>query len=147
VPDLAPPPFGPEVEARFPAAAYNIKEAVRCLALRRTIAAVFHCVGVLEHGLRAHARWRGTLDPLPQIGRRWQSILSDLRSQGCDSEVFAAVDAVRRGWPGTALQVGPKYNEEEAERILRLVEAFLRHLAARCDEDGAPWVRLGSEVS
>ena len=130
VPDLAPPPFGPEVEARFPAAAHDIEEAVHCLALRRTIATVFHCVGALEHGLRAHARWRGVLDPPPQIGQRWQSILSDLRSQGCDSEVFAALDAVRRGWRGATLQVGPKYTDEEAERILHLVEAFLRHLAA-----------------
>jgi len=139
-PDLAPAAFGPEVEAQFPAAAYDIDEAARCLALHRTTAAVFHCLGVLEHGLRAHARWRGVLDPPPQAGQRWQSVLSDLRSHGCDTEVFAAVDAVRRGWRSAALQVGPKYTEEEAERILRLVEAFMRCLATRCDEDGIPTV-------
>jgi hypothetical protein len=139
-PDLAPAAFGSEVEARFPVAAYDIEEAARCLALRRTTAAVFHCMGVLEHGLRAHARWRGVLDPPAQAGQRWQSILSDLHAQGCDSEVLAAIDAVRRGWRGAALQVGPKYTEEEAERILRLVEAFMRCLAARFDEDGIPAV-------
>jgi hypothetical protein len=130
--------FGPEVEAQFPAAAYDIDEAARCLALRRTTAAVFHCLGVLENGLRAHARWRDVREPPTQAGQRWQSILSDLRSQGCDTEVFATVDAIRRGWRSAALQVGPKYTEEEAERILRLVEAFMRCLAARCDEDGIP---------
>jgi hypothetical protein len=139
-PDLAPAAFGPEVEAQFPAAAYDIDEAARCLALRRTTAAVFHCLCVLEHGLRAHARWRGVRDPPPQAGQRWQSILGDLRSQGCETEVFAAADAVCRGWRNATLQVGPKYAEEEAERILRLVEAFMRCLAARCDEDGIPAV-------
>jgi len=139
-PDLPPPAFGPEVDAGFPAAAYDVDEAARCLALHRATAAVFHCLGVLEHGLRAHARWRGVLEPPPQVGQHWQSILNDLHAQGCDSEVFAAVDAVRRGWRGAALQVGSKYTEEEAERILRLVEAFMRCLAARCDEDGIPAV-------
>ena len=104
------------VEALFPSAAYDIDEAARCLALRRSTAAVFHCLAVLELGLRAHARWRGVLDPPPQAGQRWQSILADLRNQGSDTEVFAALDAVRRGWRGAALQVGPKYTEEEAER-------------------------------
>jgi hypothetical protein len=137
-PDLTSAAFGPEVEARFPVAAYDIDEAVRCLRLRRATAAVFHCMGVLEHGLRAHARWRGVLDPPAQAGQRWQSILSDLQAQGCDREVFAALDAVRRGWREAALHVGPKYTEEEAARILRLVETFMRCLAARCDEDGIP---------
>jgi hypothetical protein len=138
--NLAPAAFGSEVEARFPVAAYDIDEATRCLAQRRTTATVFHCLRMLEQGLSAHARWRGVLDPPAQAGRRWQTILGDLQGQGCDSEVFAALDAVRRGWRGTALQVGPKYTEEEAERILRLMEAFMRCLAARCDEDGIPVV-------
>jgi hypothetical protein len=56
----------------------------------------------------------------PGRAARWQSILSDLRSQGWDSELFAAVDAVRHGWRATALRVGPKYTEEEAERTFRL---------------------------
>lgn len=49
---------------------------------------------------------------------------------------MAALDAVRRGWRGATLQLGPKYTEEEAERIFRLVEAFMRRLAELCDEDG-----------
>jgi hypothetical protein len=137
-PDPPPGAFGPEVEMQFPSAAYDIDEAAQCLALRRSTAAVFHCLGVLEQGLRAHARWRGVLDPPAQVGQRWPSILGDLRSQGCDSAFFAAIDAVRRAWRGATLQVGPKYTEEEAERIVRLVEALMRCLAARCDEDGIP---------
>ena len=137
-PDLPAAPFGADVETRFPASAYDIDEAAACLALRRPTAAVFHSLCVLRQGLRAHARWQGVADPPAQAGRRWQAIVGDLRDAGDDSELLASLDAVRRGWRGAALQLGPKYTEEEAERIFRLVEAFMRRLAELCDEDGAP---------
>ena len=139
-PELPAAPFGDAVETRFPASAYDIDEAATCLALRRPTAAVFHCQAVLRQGLRAHARWHGVAGPPAQDERRWQAILSDLRDAGGDSGLVAALDAVRRGWRGATLQVGPKYTEEEAERIFRLVEAFMRRLAELCDEDGAPAV-------
>ena len=69
-PDLAPAAFGPEVEARFPAASYDIDEAACCLALRRTTTTVFHCPGVLEPGLCAHGRWSSVLNPPAQAGQR-----------------------------------------------------------------------------
>ena len=136
-PDLS-APFGPEVEARFPGSAYDIDEAGRCLALRRPTATVHHCLCILEQGLRGHALWRGAVDTPSQAGRRRQSILSDLRRDGCDSDLLAALDAVRRAWRGAVLQVGPKYTEEEAERIFGLVGPFMRRLAQLCDEDGEP---------
>jgi hypothetical protein len=84
-PALPAAPFGAEVETRFPASAYDIDEAAICLALRRPTAAMFHCLCVLQQGLRAHARWRGVADPPTQAGQRWQAILSDLRGAGGDS--------------------------------------------------------------
>ncbi|HET6240326.1 MAG TPA: hypothetical protein VFE41_35965 [Acetobacteraceae bacterium] len=62
--------------------------------------------------------------------------MSDVHNTGCDPDLFAALDAVQRGWGSTTLQVGQKYTEEEAARILRLVEAFMRCLANLCDEEG-----------
>jgi hypothetical protein len=135
---LEPAPFGPEVETQFPASAYDIDEAARCSALRRPTAAVFHCLRIVEQGLHAHARSQGVLDPPTSTGRRWTSIMADLRGTERDSDLFVALDAVRRGWRGAMLQVGAKYTEEEAERIMRLVETFMRSLAARCDEAGDP---------
>jgi hypothetical protein len=136
-PDRTASPFGPMVEARFPASAYDIDEAINCLVLRRPTASVFHCLRVVEQGLRAHAHWRGAAVAAPgQAERCWELILSDVRRTGCDPELFAALDAVHRGWGGTTLQVGQKYTEEEAARILRLVEAFMRCLANLCDEEG-----------
>ena len=138
-PDLTAAPFGDQVESRFPAMAYDIEEAATCLALRRPTAAVFHCQRIVEQGLRAHTRWRGPVPDAPTpAGRRWQAILSDLRAEGCDPDLFAAFDAVRRAWRGMALLAGAKYTEEEAARIMRLVEAFMRCLAGLCDEDGEP---------
>lgn len=131
-------PFGPKVEARFPTSAYDIDEAARCLALRRSTASVFHCLRIVEQGLRAHAHWRGTTEPQTAAGRHWTSIMSDLRGAGPDNELFATLDAVRRAWRDEALQVGAKYTEEEAARIFRLVEGFMRCLVVRCDEDGDP---------
>jgi hypothetical protein len=141
-PDPAAAPFGPEVETGFPSLSYDIDEATRCLALRRPTAVVFHCHRILEQGLHAHTRWRSTApEPPPLAGRRWQAILSDLRGEVCDGDLFAALDAVRRGWRGATLQVAPKYTEEEAARILHLVEAFMHCLARLCDEDGTPAAR------
>jgi len=141
-PDRTASPFGPKVEARFPASAYDIDEAVNCLALRRPTASVFHCLRVIEHGLRAHAHWRGAVAAAPgQAERRWESILSNVHSTGCDPDLLAALDAVRRGWHGPTLQVGQKYTEEEAAHIVRLVETFMRCLANLCDEEGRPVVQ------
>ena len=67
-----------------------------------------------------------------------ESIMADLRGMERNSDLFVALDAVRRGWRGAVLQVAAKYTEEEAERIMRLVEAFMRSLAAHCDEAGDP---------
>jgi hypothetical protein len=98
---------------------------------------VFHCLRVVERGLRAHAHWRGAVVAAPgQAERRFQSVLSDVHNTGCDPDLFAALDAVQRGWGGTTFQVEQKYTEEEAARILRLVEAFTRCLASLCDEGG-----------
>jgi len=110
------------------------------LALRRPTAAVFHCLRIVERGLLAHARWHGATAPPAQAGRRWASIMTELRNAGQDNDLSAALDAVRRSWRGATLQVGAKYTEEEATRILHLVEAFMRCLATNCDEDGDPAV-------
>jgi hypothetical protein len=131
-------PFGDAVEAQFPAAAYDIDEASHCVALRRPTASVMHCLRVLEHGLRAHALWRGIVDPSPSAGRRWRSLLTDLRRAEPDPDLLAALDTVRRAWRGATLEVAAKYTEEEAERILHAVESFMRCLAERCDEAGEP---------
>jgi len=137
-PVLGQPPFGAAVEANFPASAYDIDEATRCLLLRRPTAAVFHCQRILEQGLHAHGLWRGVVEPPSPTGQRWRSMIADLKHDEADADLIAALDAVRRGWRGARLEVGAKYTEEEAERIVALVAAFMRRLAELCDEAGDP---------
>jgi hypothetical protein len=48
--------FTAQVEAAFPSATYDIKEAGKCLALRRNTASVCHVMRILEIGLRALAK-------------------------------------------------------------------------------------------
>jgi hypothetical protein len=137
-PDPLAAPFGAKVEAQFPSASYDIDEAARCLVLRRPTAVAFHCLRILDLGLRGHALWRGATNPPAQTGQRWRSVIGELRRGGGDSDLLAALDGVRRAWRGAALLVGPKYTEEEAAGILRQVEAFMRCLAELCDEAGEP---------
>lgn len=131
-------PFGHEVEARFPAAAYDIDEASRCLALGRSTAVVFHCMRIIEQGLQAYASWRGK-EGQPEPGeRRWRVLLIWVRAEPRAADLNAKLDAVRRAWRGGRLQVAAKYTEAEAARILGRVDSFMRCLARLCDEDGEP---------
>lgn len=133
--DLA--PFGTAVEARFPACAYDIEEAASCLAFQRPTAAVFHCMKILERGLRALSRHAG----MPDIAgphRAWSDILTALAT-ACPAPlapVLAQVKRVRRRWRAPTLLPAEKYTEAEADQVFQSTGALMRELAERCDERG-----------
>lgn len=138
-------PFGAAVEARFPGCAYDIEEAVHCLAFRRPSAAVFHCMKVVERGLAAAGR-RLELAGFPGTVRGWGAILATMRS-ACPADlqpVVAQLQRIRQRWHGPGLDPADKYTEAEAEQVLQSVDAFMRALAERCDEAGTP---AGTEAS
>ena len=132
-----PSPFGAEVEARFPACAYDIEEAASCLAFRRPAAAVFHCMKILERGLLALGRLAGVADILGPH-RAWSDILATLASADRASlaPLLSHVRRIRRRWRAPGLLPAEKYTETEAERVFQSVGAFMRELADRCDERG-----------
>lgn len=138
-PDAAPDaaPFGAAVDLRFPALAYDIDEATRCAAQGRSTAAVLHCLRIIEGGLRAYALWQGGAGQPPPEERRWSLLLGWLRTDAAAAALAARLDDVRRAWRGARLQVGAKYTEAEAARIVASVECFVRCLADLCDEDGS----------
>jgi len=132
------PPLGVEVASNFPSMAYDIEEASLCLAFRRPAAAVFHCMKILERGIRALALCLGLDDPLAAGERDWQRIL---RALGGAADAGAggardALDGVRTRWRSSGLLPADKYTEEEAERIFLALGGFMRALAALCDERG-----------
>jgi hypothetical protein len=133
-----PQPFGQEVETRFPTLGYDIDEAARCLSLGRTTAAVFHCMRIIEQGLRAYANWQGSEDLLVSGERRWPALMRWVGREPGTATLIATLEAVRRAWRGMALQVASKYTEAEATRIYDRTEHFMRCLAGLCDETGEP---------
>jgi hypothetical protein len=130
------PPFGPMVEVRFPSAAYDIEEAVHCLALRRTTAAVLHAMKVMRHGLHGVEHLLKT-PPLTDL--TWARMIVAVRAAAGDRhELVELLDRVRRAWRRSGLMPADKYTEEEAETVLEAVAAFMRTLAACFDASGEP---------
>ena len=161
IPSLSAPYYSPEgplfgklVEERFPAAAYEIREAGKCRALGRHTACVFHLMRAFEVSIRAVARCLSIPDPLKPAERNWGIILRSIKAeidrrwptalhrQGGDGHTFealyASLDAVKNPWRNATMHVEGKYTAEEAQRIWSATESFMRALASRCDEMGAP---------
>jgi hypothetical protein len=132
----AEPPFGPMVEVRFPSAAYDIEEAVHCLALRRTTAAVLHAMKVMRHGLLGVQH---LLDTPPLTELPWSRMIAAVRETGGERhELVEVLDRVRRVWRRSGLMPADKYTEEEAEAVLDAVATFMRTLAGSFDASGEP---------
>jgi len=128
------PPFGPLVELHFPAAIYDIEEAVYCLALRRPTAAVLHAMKVMRHGLDGVAQLLGT-PPLTEL--TWSRAIAAVRAAaGHQEDLIEALARVRRSWRGAGLLPADKYTEAEAEAVLDAVATFMRALAARFEGSG-----------
>jgi hypothetical protein len=129
------PPFGPLVELHFPAAVYDIEEAVYCLALRRPTAAVLHAMKVMRHGLEGMADLLGSAK-LTEL--TWSRAIATVRAAaGHQEELIEALVRVRRSWRGPGLLPADKYTEAEAEAVLDAVAAFMRALAGRFEASDA----------
>jgi hypothetical protein len=149
------PLFGPDVDAKFPNAAYDIAEAGKCLALDRATATVFHLMRVMEVGVRASARCLGIPDPIKDADRNWGAVLrkiSDERTRRSTqkpkvwnsddeelfAEIYALLDAVRSVWRNPTMHIEQKYAPEEAELIYVATRSFIKKIASRADENGNP---------
>ncbi len=127
-------PFGQAVADRFPSAAYDIDEAVRCLALGRSTAAMLHAARIVPVGLAALAKLAGSDAPAAS----WHAAVAALR-QAEDSHpgAAAALDVLRRRWRSAGWLPAAKYTGEEAEQALEALAGFMRIVAQACDERGA----------
>lgn len=150
------PLFGPDVNARFPGAAFEIEEAGKCLGFSRPTAAVFHCMRVMEIGIAAISRCLGIPDPIKPAERNWGAMLRAFKAEftrrsglslpaqwanpdrSFFEDAYASLDAVRNPWRNATMHVENKYTDDEAEHIFSAVKAFMKKLAARMDEQGEP---------
>jgi hypothetical protein len=133
-PDNGEPPFGMLVEIHFPAAAFDIEEAVHCLALRRSTAAMLHAMKVLRHGLRGLQRLLSAPD-LTEFN--WARLITTVRGMaGEHPDLVEALVQVRRAWRAPGLSPADKYTEEEAEIAMKAVAGFMRVLAETLEARG-----------
>ncbi|MDR3538694.1 MAG: hypothetical protein P4L71_19520 [Acetobacteraceae bacterium] len=126
-------PFGQAVADRFPSSAYDIDEAVRCLALRRSTAAMLHAMRIVQAGLEALSNLAGLEGPVPA----WSAAVAGLRqAEDRHPGAAAALDTLRRRWRSPGWLPAAKYTEEEADQVLQALAAFMRIVATACDERG-----------
>jgi len=147
------PPFGSKVETSFESVNFDISESGKCFGLGRYTSCVFHLMRVLETGIRAIARCLGVSDPVKEADRNWGKMLRNINDainakkvvmSAYDTDLFngayVALDKVRSLWRNPTMHVGNKYSEDEAKEIWDAVSIFMRKLASRMDENGAPQV-------
>lgn len=150
------PVFGPDFEVQFPSASFELDEAIKCLAFDRSTAAVFHCMRIMEIGIKATARCLGIPDPVKPADRNWGMILKSFKTElerrtglpipnrltnpdrAFFEEIYASLDAVRNPWRNATMHVENKYTADEAEHIFVAVRGFMKKLSSRLNETGEP---------
>jgi hypothetical protein len=148
------PPFGPDFEAKFASAAQELDEALKCLALGRSTASVFHLMRLMEVGLNALADCLGAVSFIRGNDRNWGNILKGAKdameaktkgalwTNAADKDFFAeshaSLDAVRVAWRNTTMHVERTYTPDQAEHVLGAVKGFMQNLSSRMDEKGDP---------
>ena len=149
--------FGEDVESSYPSAAFEIEEAGKCLGLGRDTAAVFHLMRVMEIGLRTVAKCLAIPDPIKEAERNWGVVLRKIKDEldergkpksprawktledkALFGDLYASLDAVKVAWRNSTMHVEGKYTFDEAEHIFVATRGFMKKLALRCDESGAP---------
>ncbi len=137
------PLFGQEVDTAFPSAAFDIREAGRCLAFERWTASVFHSMRVLEIGLSVLAKDAGII----KIDyKNWESLIQDIEAniktasagdkvkEQFYSEAALQFRYFKNAWRNHVMHVRDTYDEERANTIFGHVKEFMVHLTTRLKE-------------
>jgi hypothetical protein len=147
-------PFGQDVSDKFPSAAYEVEEAMKCLALGRSTASAFHSIRCLELGIKAISRCLGIPDPTKAADRSWFKLLKAIKDETDKrwptstnklsgdgrffEEAYAALAAMQNPYRNATMHLDQKYTEAEAQHTFDIVKGFMVKLASRCDENGEP---------
>jgi hypothetical protein len=129
------PLFGREVEDKLAKVIEDISEAGKCLGLRRSTAAVFHLMRIMEVGVQALGTKLGVTLANEKM---WQVILDQInvkvKALGNDpmAKEYAAISAhlynVKLAWRNETMHPKATYTAEEAEGIFASVRAFMKEL-------------------
>jgi hypothetical protein len=132
------PPFGSDVEAKFPQMSEDISESGKCLALGRPTAAVFHLMRVMEIGTQ---RLGDKLNVQFSIEKNWQNILDEVNKairamdhKAAQTKAYAAAAShlynVKIAWRNEVMHPKQTYTHDEATKVYSAVDTFIRDLAS-----------------
>ena len=139
--------FGENVIDAFPSASDDIIEAGNCYALDRPTACVFHCMRILEYGLKALADNVGrTFD-----AQNWQNIIEEIESEIMKmkkmknskekserlqflSEAAKEFTYFKDGWRNHVSHNRLKYDLPQAHSALNHVRSFMQQLSKELKE-------------
>ena len=134
-----PAPFGPTVNVTLPGAREDILEAVKCYALERNTACVFHLMRAVEVGLKALCEHTG--ESLPE-NPNWGQVISmtdkalqisgsarkDPQRVAASAEALAYLRIIKDAWRNPTMHVTRSYDEDQALDILRASQRFLQEI-------------------
>jgi hypothetical protein len=154
--------FGTDVNAAFPSAAPDIRDAGNCLAAECNTAAVFHLMRAVEWGLRAlcvdlgfrrvRRQKSGRVTYVPLAWNDWETLLNQLESRVADSiqktrrgpkkQLFQEfylpaiqdIKAIKEAWRNHVMHTRREYTREDADAILSHVRRLMVQLASRITE-------------
>lgn len=135
---------------KFPAASFEIEEAAKCFAFGRHTACVFHCMRIMEIGLRVLAKKLDIPNPVLANDRNWGNMLKSIKAKidekwpqklnthGTEGQkmeaLYATLDAVKNPWRNATMHVEVIYAPHEAMHIMRCVGYFILELMKNADE-------------
>ena len=144
--------LGEDTANRFTSIWFDCDEAAKCICVWRPTAAVFHCMRILELGIKAFALKLDIPDPVKPSERNWGVFLRTIKnkidatypaearmpgSEGAFMEsLFATLDAVKNPWRNETMHVEGVYTDAEARFILINTVAFIQKMATGFDEGG-----------
>lgn len=124
----------------YPRIIREVEEASKCLALERPTATVFHCMRIMEHGLKLIARELGVPyapsweSYIKQINERISAGYKDKLPEWREREPFfrdlvGDMIAVKTAWRNPTMHIVRDYMPKEASNVYASVRTFMRRLA------------------
>lgn len=113
------PPFGSEVQSKFPQAGLDIAAASRCFALDEWTACVFHLMRVLEHGLQWLASDVG-LKPEQTANENWKNVIDLI-----EKEIRSLEQLPKTAWKVSRV----KFLSEAAAQFRYFKDAWRNHVS------------------
>lgn len=140
--------LNPAAKSAFPKATAEMRKAGNAFAFGLTNAAVYHCMGALEHGLRALAADLGLVFDV----QNWQNIIDEIEKKIKESGKAPGNDQAKKvrlqflgeaakeftyfkdGWRNYSAHNKVDYDEPQALAVLNHVSAFVETLSKHLKE-------------